>query len=50
MKKTTSPKKLTLSKETLLSLENAEQQKALLEAVGGVTGTCRPISGCPNCP
>jgi hypothetical protein len=50
MKKKMSPKKLTLSRETLLGLEDGEQQKALLEAVGGVSGTCIKISGCPHCP
>ncbi|HSS47731.1 MAG TPA: class I lanthipeptide [Thermoanaerobaculia bacterium] len=50
MKKKTSPKKLTLSKETLRGLEDGEQEQALLEAVGGVTGTCIKISGCPRCP
>ncbi|HEX3557411.1 MAG TPA: hypothetical protein VIA62_29645 [Thermoanaerobaculia bacterium] len=50
MKKRTSPKKLTLSRETLRGLEDVEQEKALLEAVGGVSGTCHNISGCPRCP
>jgi hypothetical protein len=51
MKKTKSPKKLTLSRETLLGLEGGERgEKALLDAVGGKSGTCLNISGCPRCP
>lgn len=48
MKKKKNPKKLKLNRETLRGLEEVKAVRQLRQAVGGVSGTCHNISGCPR--